>query len=601
MFVAGSPLSIGIVRFLSTNPPQEAIRVRHPRLDGARPCSHHSSVPALLDLDVLVVDCQATGASPFYGVVLEIGWGVVRAGSAEGFEPQAHWIALPEGHVVPRQVQKLTGYEPDANVAALDAEVAWRSLRGAVPELSSVPTAIHFARFELPFLREWSERFEPGIAFPLDAVCVHAIANRLFPELPRQSLRALAGFLGHSLHLSRRSLGHVEATAFVWRRVCLELSNRGVRSWDDLKGWLAERAPPKPRSKKPTYPLDAQRYRSLPDEPGVYRFVRSNGDVLYVGKAASLKKRAASHFRGRAGTAQAPEMLTQVADIQVTLTASALEAALLESDLIKGLVPPYNVQLTGSDHVFYSSEAFTSAVTEPDTEHLLGPLPSAYALRPLAALASLLSEEPHSVFVRTHAVGVSAMWLPDEGVFAEGWRALRERRSPADVPTGVSARRGALALARRFLLAPAFADERDEAAEEQAEAVPREWDPLRVARHIERACADAFRSYRRARWLALLADSEVVYREPSATTARLLVIADGHIVTARDEAVSYRPGQRSRVRAGRPHFDRKSYDRLRILSTELKRIARDGGEVRVHWGPTRELPRALLAGVFALV
>ncbi|HET9930809.1 MAG TPA: GIY-YIG nuclease family protein, partial [Polyangiaceae bacterium] len=463
-------------------------------------------MPALLDLDVLVVDCQATGASPTYGSVLEIGWGVVRPNCAEPFDAQAHWVALPQGHVVPRQVQKLTGYEPGANVPSIDAEVAWRRLRAATAHSPATPTAIHFARFELPFLREWSARFEPEAAFPLDAVCVHAIANRLYPELPRQSLRALAGFLGHSLHLSRRSLGHVEATAFVWRRLSVELSNRGIQSWEDLKAWLAERAPPKARSKRPKYPIDAARYRSLPDQPGVYRFLRCNGDVLYVGKAASLKKRAASHFRGRAGSAQAPEMLTQVADIQVTLVASALEAALLEGDLIKELKPPYNVQLTGAEQgVFYASRDFHSARTEPDAEHALGPLPSEYSLRPLAALAQLLGGSPRSVALRAQAVGVSALWPPDEQVFEAGWETLRERRPKSDFEPHESTRRAALTLARRFLLAPAFAEE--DGPEAQAEPPSREWDALRVARHIERACAEAFRAYRRARWLWLLANS----------------------------------------------------------------------------------------------
>lgn len=554
----------------------------------------------LLDLDVLVVDCQATGASPSYGSVLEIGWGVVRPSCADSFQAQAHWVALPDGHVVPRQVQKLTGYEPAANVPSIAAEAAWRALRDAVGVSSSVPTAIHFARFELPFLRDWSARFEPTAEFPLDAVCVYAIANRLYPELPRQSLRALAGFLGHSLHLSRRSLGHVEATAFVWRRLCAELSGRGIQRWDELKSWLAERAPPKPKSKKLTYPIDAERYRSLPDRPGVYRFLRSNRDVLYVGKAASLKKRAASHFRGRAGSAQSPEMLTQVADIQFTLTASALEAAVLEGDLIKELNPPYNVQLTGAEQgVFYASRDFTSAAPEPDESHRFGPLPSEHSLRPLAALAQAVTGQWQTPSVRAQAVGMSALWPPDENVFAEGWQALRARRSSADFELGDSPRRAALRLARRFLSSPVFVD--GEALGEDEEPKSREWDPLRVARHIETACAEAYRAYRRARWLWLLANSEIVYREPSASQPRLLVVSGGDIALARDESLEYRPSLRVRTNALPPRFDRKSYDRLRVLTTELKRVTRDGGDVRVHWGPSRSLSQRPLAGVLGLV
>ena len=57
------------------------------------------------------------------------------------------------------------------------------------------------------------------------------------------------------------------------------------------------------------YPIASERYKNLPDAPGVYRFLRSNCDVLYVGKAASLRKRVASHFIGRASKLLAPEML----------------------------------------------------------------------------------------------------------------------------------------------------------------------------------------------------------------------------------------------------------------------------------------------------
>jgi len=47
-----------------------------------------------------------------------------------------------------------------------------------------------------------------------------------YPDLPRRNLRALAGFLGHSLHLERRALGHVRATAFIWRKLVAELAGK---------------------------------------------------------------------------------------------------------------------------------------------------------------------------------------------------------------------------------------------------------------------------------------------------------------------------------------------------------------------------------------
>jgi len=96
----------------------------------------------------------------------------------------------------------------------------------------------------------------------------------------------------------------------------------------------------------------------------------------------------------------------------------------------------------------------------------------------------------------------------------------------------------------------------------------------------------------------LLHDSDVVYREPGAAQARLLRIRDGALASTHDAPLDYAPAERVRPsRAGqRAPFDRAKYDRLRVLTTELKRIVRDGGAVALHWGPRRQLPPRWLAG-----
>lgn len=557
---------------------------------------------ALAELEVLIVDCQTTGASPAFGCVLELGWGVARAGRPGLERAEAHWIALPDGSRVPRQVQKITGYEPAHAASALPDSEAWQRLRQAIARAPAVPTAIHYARFELAFLREWSARFEPELAFPFDAVCVHAIATRLYPELPRQSLRALAGYLGHGLDLTRRSLGHVEATAFVWGKLCAELEARGVGTWEQLQAWLAERAPPKARSKKPKYPIESDRYKSLPDAPGVYRFLRSNGDVLYVGKAASLKKRVTSHFSARVSKLLAPEMLTQVSEIQVSVSASALEAALLENETIKLLRPPYNVQLTASDaRVWYAALDFSAARATPDETYRVGPVPSEYSLRPLHALALLISGAPSTALLRAQAVGVSDLWTPDEVVFAAGWAELQARHPMELALPTPDARTSALRFGKKLLLAPELGLPDAEAPEMGGK--PEGWDPERVARHIERAAAQAYQTYRRARWLRLLHDCDIVYSEPDNARTRLLQIRDGELTSSTDAELGSAVESQSAAVLGtaRAQFDRAKYDRMRVLSSELKRIARDGGRVSVRWGRRWALPPRLLAGVLRLV
>jgi hypothetical protein len=88
---------------------------------------------------------------------------------------------------------------------------------------------------------------------------------------------------------------------------------------------------------------------SLPDGPGVYRLLRSNGDILYIGKAASLHDRVNSHFRKQHGIHERTlEMLSQARAIAFEATATPLEAALLEADEIKRHRPPYNIAPYGS-------------------------------------------------------------------------------------------------------------------------------------------------------------------------------------------------------------------------------------------------------------
>ena len=372
----------------------------------------------LSDIGVLILDCQTTGASPAHGAVLELGWCITRAAAPELEQLQAHWVALPEGHVVPFAVRRLTGFDQARVTGALRPEDAWELLRVSTGRARPMPAAIHFAKFELAFVRDWATRFEPAAPFPLDAVCVHAIACRLYPDLPRRSLRALAGYLGHGLDPARRCLGHVEATAFIWRKLATELSARGVDTWERLADWLAAREPAPARSKKRRYPLSSAKYRALPDEPGVYRLVRVNEDVLYVGKAASLRKRVASHFTSAfSRTERALEMLTQVHDIQFTTTRTALEAALLENEEIKARHPPYNVQLVPSHaRTWFSNTRFDDLSPEPDALHRWGPLPSTFSVRALGAMGRLAAESRHNLVARRRGRRPRAMGPRRSGV-----------------------------------------------------------------------------------------------------------------------------------------------------------------------------------------
>ncbi len=85
--------------------------------------------------------------------------------------------------------------------------------------------------------------------------------------------------------------------------------------------------------------------RHLPNRPGVYRMFDRAGEVLYVGKAKSLKNRVTAYARGMAHTNAVARMISETANMEFVTTGTETEALLLESNLIKQLRPRYNVLL----------------------------------------------------------------------------------------------------------------------------------------------------------------------------------------------------------------------------------------------------------------
>jgi excinuclease ABC subunit C len=102
--------------------------------------------------------------------------------------------------------------------------------------------------------------------------------------------------------------------------------------------------------------------KTLPDAPGVYRMLDAKGNVLYVGKAKSLKKRVASYVKTGGLNERIARVVAETAEMLFVTTASETEALLLESNLIKRLKPRYNVSyrddksfpniLLREDHLF---------------------------------------------------------------------------------------------------------------------------------------------------------------------------------------------------------------------------------------------------------
>ena len=86
-----------------------------------------------------------------------------------------------------------------------------------------------------------------------------------------------------------------------------------------------------------------EKIKQFPTEPGIYLFYNKNKELIYIGKATSLRNRVQSYFRGPRSSRPIEQMMHEVMDIKIKQTDSVLEAVILEANYIKKYLPKYNV------------------------------------------------------------------------------------------------------------------------------------------------------------------------------------------------------------------------------------------------------------------
>jgi len=130
--------------------------------------------------------------------------------------------------------------------------------------------------------------------------------------------------------------------------------------------------------------------KRLPNLPGVYKMLGKNGDILYVGKAKSLKSRVNSYFAKTIDHPKTRALVARIHNIETIITRSETEALLLEQNLIKEHRPPYNVLLRDDKsylYVFISADkpyprlAYGRGKGNHQKGRFFGPFPSAHAAK----------------------------------------------------------------------------------------------------------------------------------------------------------------------------------------------------------------------------
>jgi len=140
------------------------------------------------------------------------------------------------------------------------------------------------------------------------------------------------------------------------------------------------------------------RPQQIPDAPGVYLMVGKDNEILYIGKAVSLRSRVRSYFQdGAVHHPRTAAMVEKVADVRTIVVTNEVEALILEANLIKRHQPPFNVRLRDDKRYPYlkvTNEPFPRVVftrfVRNDGARYFGPYTNAHGLRELIDLVRLV-------------------------------------------------------------------------------------------------------------------------------------------------------------------------------------------------------------------
>lgn len=269
-----------------------------------------------------VVEVKTTGVHPARDAIWELA--IIQVDAEGCVAERLHWLFEP-CVALPPQLLSLSGLHPlelsgqpriDSEARAIADAIRGRVLMG------------HNLRFSLAFLRrvlpDWKTLRPPQL-------CTLRLARATLPQLASAGFDALCAHFGITRFFRDRAVPDAEAVLTLAQHLLQQVAPTTLGQ--QLRS--AARPPL----------LAAERFARLPERPGVYYFVGDGGAQLYVGKSRNLRRRVMSHFQNDHRDRRSLQMVQQIRDVQLAVTAGELGALLFESAEIKRLQPLYNRRL----------------------------------------------------------------------------------------------------------------------------------------------------------------------------------------------------------------------------------------------------------------
>jgi len=280
----------------------------------------------LFDAPLAIVDLETTGAHPSWDRITEIAVIEVAGGDIV-----SEWSTLVNpGTSIPAAIQALTGI---TNEMVEDAPSFEELSAGLYERLDGRVFVAHNARFDYGFLRHAFER--SGLRYQAPTLCTVRLSRRLYPGHARHNLDSLIERHGLRCDARHRALGDARA---VWEFLRVAAEEHGAEILQTAARQIAKRPALPPQ-------LERSAVDAVPDSPGVYLFYGDNGAPLYIGKSVAMRSRVLQHFSADLRSPREAQIARELRRIEWRRTSGELGALLLESRLVKEMLPVFNRQL----------------------------------------------------------------------------------------------------------------------------------------------------------------------------------------------------------------------------------------------------------------
>lgn len=283
------------------------------------------------------MDVETTGHDAEDHRIMEIACVVIQGG-----EIVKEYSELINPHqFIPPFIEQMTGISNA--MAATGAEA--HEIMPTISEMLAMPGAIfaaHNVSFDWNFIQRSLRRLNLSIPL-IPQLCTCKLARRILPISLKKNVGAVASHFGIEIKNRHRALGDAKATALFLLQFLESLEHEyDIETVDELLRFQNKRI-----EQFHTPPAAIKRVEStlaeMPEEPGIYKMLDKDQNILYIGKAKNLKERVRSYFQAGAQHPQKiSRMVKQVHAIDHEVTGTELAALLLESKEIKRVKPQFN-------------------------------------------------------------------------------------------------------------------------------------------------------------------------------------------------------------------------------------------------------------------